>query len=268
MRRYDKRACFERATDLLSKKGDDTLTHAALDLRQCIEAIVYEKLSVYSKYIPGLVYEKWQPPHALKMLLQFEPDADENLRMRIAPENASGVPEGPWTDLGEHRTFKLSWLDKNYNKLGSYLHVPHGRNLGFDTQKMREDLERIAAEIKAVLDSSIIGMALAERVQFKCAVCGQECLANADGVRRSRRAVCINPNCGAFHHAEEGEQGWTLQLEASKFECRICGASVRLQNRLLDIGRTFACSECGAEHLIVGRQWAYATKREGQHPAS
>jgi len=264
MNRYNKQSCFKRGTDLLSKGDDDVLAYAALEFRECIEAVVYEKLRVYSKYVPSLVFEKWQPPHALKILLQFEPDADENLRVRIAPESAPGVTANSWTDLGEHRTFKLGWLESNYNRLGSYLHVPHGRDQGFDTRKMREDLVKIAAEIEGVLQGSIVGMTLAQRVQFKCAVCGQECLANASGLRQSKRAVCVNPNCGAVHYAKEGEQGWVLHLEATDFKCRHCNAPIELQNRFLDVGLQFLCPECQTEHVIVGRQWAYATRREAE----
>ncbi len=268
MHRYDKRACFERGTNLLSRDDDNVLVYAALELRECIEAVVYEKLSIYSKYVPGLVFEKWQPPHALKMLLQFEPDADENLRVRIAPESAPGVAADSWTDLGEHRTFKLGWLVSNYNRLGSYLHVPHGRDQGFDTKKMREDLVKIAAGIERVLQSSIVGMTLAERVQFKCAVCGQECLANASGLRQSKRAVCVKPNCGAVHYAKEDERGWMLHLEATEFKCRHCHVPIRLQNRFLDVGRHFLCPECQTEHVIVEWQWAYATRREAESYAN
>lgn len=254
---YDKRECFSRATGLLSKKDDDALTYVALELRLCLEAIIYEKLGAYSKYVPSVVFEKWQPTHALKMLLQFEPGADENLRMRIAPEDPSGQPAGPWVDLGEHRTLQLTWLVKNYNKLGSYLHAPRGPSPKIDSKKMREDLERIAAEIKEVLESPIVGVTLAERVQFRCVVCGQDGLANAEGVRLSKRVHCVNPDCGAVYNAEEGEKGWKLHLEVSAFDCLSCGSPVQTENRFLDIGRRFVCSKCNTEHVFVGRQWGY-----------
>lgn len=107
--------------------ADDVLQYAALELRQCVESIIYEKLRVYKKYVPGVVFEKWQPQHASKMLLQFEPGADESFRMAIREEHEDGVASETPVYVGEYRSLSLSWLEKNYNKLGSYLHVPHTR---------------------------------------------------------------------------------------------------------------------------------------------
>jgi len=228
-----------------------------------MEAIVYEKLEAYSKYVPDVVFEKWQPPQALKALLQFEPDADENIRVRIAPEVEFGVPsEGPWTELGEHKTLKLKWLAKNYNRLGNYLHVPHGQETPPNPAEMRTDLSGIAKTLEDVLKSSITAVTLAERVHFTCQVCGQANLANAEGVRKTGRAFCINPDCGILYHATEEESGWKLIPEVSYFDCRECGAAIRLPNNRLAISLAFKCDVCGSEHIVVGRRWSYGTKAE------
>ena len=69
MASYDKWSCLERARRLLIVAGDESLRYACLELRFCIEAIVYAKLDAYSSYVPAVVFEKWQPNHAMKMLL-------------------------------------------------------------------------------------------------------------------------------------------------------------------------------------------------------
>jgi hypothetical protein len=53
MANYDKWSCLERARNLLSVAGDDSLRYACLELRFCIEAITYEKLDTYSSYVPA-----------------------------------------------------------------------------------------------------------------------------------------------------------------------------------------------------------------------
>lgn len=263
IRRYNPLTYLERGKRLLAQSEDDLLPYVALELRRCMEAIVYEKLSAYSKYVPGVVFEKWQPPQALRVLLQFEPGADEDVRVRIAPEVEYGIPsEGPWTELGEHKTLKLKWLEKNYNRLGSFLHVPHGQAAPPNETKIRADLVAIVETLEDVLKGSITAVTLAERVHFTCDFCGQANLANAEGVRKTRQAFCINPNCGIIYHATEEDSGWKLIPEVSAFECRECGAAISLPNNRLEIGLAFKCDKCGTEHLIVERRWAYGTKRE------
>jgi hypothetical protein len=116
-----------------------------------MEAITYEKLNAYSSYVPAEVFNKWQPNHALKMLLQFEPHADEEFSLCVSPELETGKPTGNWTNIGEHRTFKLSWLTKNYNRLGSYLHMPQNSNTlnedMEDSSEIRQKLHEIATEL-------------------------------------------------------------------------------------------------------------------------
>jgi DNA-directed RNA polymerase subunit RPC12/RpoP len=254
--KLDKWSCLERAQELLARNDDKLLRYACLELRFCIEAITYEKLNVYSGYVPAKVFEKWQPNHALKMLLQFEPDADENLSFCISPESEPGKPTGNWMNLGEYRTFKLSWLSKNYNKLGNYLHV----NLNEDREpvEIRQELQKIASELEPIINSDIIAPTLANRIQFKCQACGHLSVSNDIVLRQTKHAICIDPNCGAEYDVTEEPNGrWKFKLIAIEFKCLNCGQSNWLENRELDIGRRFKCRSCGEHHVVVNRQWGY-----------
>jgi DNA-directed RNA polymerase subunit RPC12/RpoP len=264
----NKATYLNQARGLLAQRDDGLLSYAALELRRCIESIVYEKLQTYAKYVPGQVLDKWQPAHALKALLQFEPGADEEFRLRVAEEDQSGNTKGPWIDMGEHRTLKLGWLERNYNKLGSLLHVPHGEGKALTAGDTRAYLDKVVAELDRVLAGSIIGASLASRISFKCAMCGCTSLVNTQVAERTRRAICINPNCGAVHHLEQLDDQWRVDLEQTEFKCRSCGAPIWLENRHLDVGRFFKCQECKTEHLIVARQWAYGTREEAEKHAS
>jgi len=262
MANYDKWSCLERARKLLTSADDDSLRYASLELRFCIEAIIYEKLDTYSRYVPGAVFEKWQPNHALKMLLQFEPDADEDFTLYVSPESEPGKPTGNWTCLGQHNAVKLSWLNKNYNKLGSYLHVKLGnKNKGGTTEELsvnRKDIERMLSELEPVINSDIVGATLATRVQFKCQACQQLSLVNADVLRKTGRATCISQQCGAEYTAsEDAEGGWQFKLAMTSFKCLKCEKINFLEIRHVDIGTKFRCNRCGEVHRIVGGQWNY-----------
>jgi hypothetical protein len=71
----DKRAHVARATELLDKADDALLPYAALELRMAMEAIAYGKLRAFATRIPTSVLDKWQPPQAMRALLEFEPHA-------------------------------------------------------------------------------------------------------------------------------------------------------------------------------------------------
>ena len=80
----DRRNRLDRALALVEDEDDHNLLYAALELRQLIELVVYKKLESYSKWIPAAVTQSWQPTHAFKMLLEFEPDADKDFTLNIS----------------------------------------------------------------------------------------------------------------------------------------------------------------------------------------
>lgn len=258
---YDKWSCLERARNLLANSGDGSLRYACLELRFCIEAIVYEKLNTYSGYVPAAVFEKWQPNHAMKMLLQFEPDAAEDFTLYVSSESEPGKPTGNWTCLGQHNALKPGWINKNYNKLGSYLHVRMGNNNVRETTEelsgIRKDIERIAAELEPAVNSDIVSTTLSPRIQFKCQACEQVSLVNVDVLRKTRRAACISQQCGAEYNASEDAEGWRFKLAMTSFKCLKCEKTSFLENQHVDVGKRFRCSHCGELHRIAGGQWNY-----------
>jgi len=258
---YDMWSCMERARSLLSTADDGSLRYACLELRFCIEAIVYAKLDAYSNYVPAAVFEKWQPNHAVKMLLQFEPEADEDFTLYISPESEPGIPTGNWTCLGQHNALRLSWLNKNYNKLGSYLHVKMGNKKTRETTEelsvVRKDIERIMSEVERAVNSDIIEGTLAPRIQFKCQACEQDSLVNVDALRKTGRATCISPKCGAEYVASQDEAGWRFKLAMTSFKCLKCEKVSFLENHHVEVGKRFRCKHCGEAHRVAGGQWNY-----------
>jgi len=261
MAHYDMWSCLERARDLLSTAGDGCLRYACLELRFCIEAIVYAKLDVYSSYVPAAIFEKWQPNHAMKMLLQFEPEAGEDFTLYVSPESEPGIPTGNWTCLGQHNALKLSWLNRNYNKLGSYLHVKMGnkevRETSEELSAIRKDIEAILSEVERAVNSDIVGATLAPRIQFKCQACEEISLVNIEVLRKAGRAPCISPQCGAEYVASEDETGWGFKLAMTSFKCLKCERTSFLENQHVDVGKRFRCKHCGEVHRIAAGQWSY-----------
>lgn len=85
----EKVQAYKAATELLGRKDDAVLRYVALELRRCIEAVVYEKLVAYGDLIPADAARTWQPPQAFKALLAVEPGADKDAVIAIGPQRSS-----------------------------------------------------------------------------------------------------------------------------------------------------------------------------------
>jgi hypothetical protein len=120
----EKRAAFAAATALIAKRDDCSLRYAALELRRCIEAFVYEKLKVYGALLPEDSVHQWQPPQAFDALIAVEPKAEGTTVIFVAPQ---GVPHemaaGPYRQLGTDERPKGKWVKKTWHKLGFFLHA-------------------------------------------------------------------------------------------------------------------------------------------------
>lgn len=260
----NKRECFQRAKTLIEKGTIENLRYAALELRFCMEAITYEKLGSFSNGVPPSVLSKWQPPQAVKALLEYEPDADQSFILSGGIEEEYGKPSQNMQFIGEHKALSLKWLRKHYHKVGKILHFPHGRDTDqVPEDKLAEYLHEVANDLEEALKSTILGGFIRETYEFDCTACGDKVVCNKKQAEKHRRAVCLNPNCGAEHFVEISSEGAIFRIKASGFECLNCRKTTFIENRKLDIGRVFQCSACDTEHQFVTRQWGYGIiKRE------
>jgi hypothetical protein len=115
---------FEKATALLATGDDDDLIYACLELRKCLEAYAYDMLHGYLSEGPMRVVETWQPDKVLKELLAIDPLSATSAVIRMQSEASETRPAGAWKFVGEDRRLAVDYLRKNYQALGSFLHVP------------------------------------------------------------------------------------------------------------------------------------------------
>ena len=241
---------------LIASEENRDLAYAALELRQLIEYLVYRKLAAYSKYVPESVSQKWQPPQAMKALLRLEPDADKDVAIKVSfdatPETADTAT---WIDLGHHIALDSKWLTRTYSRLGSYVHVPHGRDGGHDYVAMRAALVEIFSELQRVSEANIVACSMGNRVSFACQDCGQSIFVNTDLLEEDCHTVCFNADCGARYVAAQPNGEWGFEKEAVEVDCPGCGAPMFLPIHRIAVGRVFVCRECEARTrvgLILG----------------
>lgn len=250
-----KRDHFRRAKAHLESGEDVRLPYAALELRFCLEEIVYAKLKAYERRLPEKVKRKWQPPQALKALLSLEPDADKDFILRMARQEGDGVPGTNWRQVGEHRFVKLDWLKKNYNRLGSYLHSPTPFEspeypYRVQLQKMREALQEMVDYLGPVV-ASRTEATLARIVTFDCAVCGVQVVCNEAGLEKTGMAVCLDPDCATEYLASRDEGGeWVFDIPAVAASCGNCNAAIPIQERLLKPGLEVRCASCERSYRV------------------
>ncbi len=250
-----------RAQALMAEATPASLRYAALELRLCIEALTYEKLRSFSAMVPEDVLRTWQPPQAVKALLEFEPRADRTFVLHAGVEEPYGKPAQDMKYVGTHSSLRLGWLRKHYNKLGNLLHVPAvGDSRAPDVTALKTYLSDVIADLQEPLQSGITGGAFREVFQFTCSACGKPVIANAEAVREKSKAICLSPQCKAEYFARLDETGEaTFELMVTVFECvgEGCDGAVPIENRKLDVGMEFACPRCGLKHGIFERQWGY-----------
>lgn len=250
-----------RAQALLASPTPENLRYAALELRLCIEALTYEKLRSFSSLVPEEVLQTWQPPQAVKALLEFEPHADQSFTVLAGVEEEYGKPAKEMKFVGQHASLRLNWVRKHYNKLGNLLHAP---TLAANQQRAATEvaayLLEVIADLQAPLSGNITGGSIREVLSFACEQCHNTVVCNAQAVRKNLKATCLNPQCKAEYFASFSAEGEArFQLMVTTFECMGdgCDGAVSVENRKLDVGAKFTCPKCGLKHVIVTRQWGY-----------
>lgn len=255
----DKRSCMQRAELLLQRPEPEAIRYAALELRTCMESITYEKLRTYASKVPNSVRTKWQPPQAVKALLEFEPRSDQSFSIHIGKQEGVGIPAKNMQLLGQHNALSLKWLRKHYNKVGNLLHASAADDEGtVDPAKVRSYLLEVVADLQPVLSSSIIAARLAKVYTSECVQCKGTVLANTEAIQAGKRAVCLNPECAAEYVVTlESPDEAIFKLWGTDFKCIGCDATTTLPNNKVVIGTSFTCPSCRKSHHVVGHQWTY-----------
>lgn len=266
----EKQLSFQKAQQLLSEGDEHSLRHAALELRRCLEAVVYEKLWAYKDRIPADVARKWQPPQAFKALLVLEPDASKTSEFRFAREETFGVASsGPYQSLGTDHRPESGWLTRTYNKLGSHLHAtwPFARNTYPQTiESTRDYLLKVINELEPFVTNTFT-VTFAMTTKFSCTECNTTIEANAEVLADVGEIECLNPDCGCRYLVSRDGDTFLFKLDATYLDCAQCRASIRIPCHRLKLNFEFACPSCSARYKISTQHWG-VTPLDSQKPGS
>jgi len=249
----EKRQALQAAEELLERHDNGLLRYAVLELRRCLEAVVYEKLFAYKDRLPQKITRTWQPPQAFKALVQLEPGAQRSSGWTIARQ---GGEPAPVYSLGQDLRPDPDWLTKTWNKLGAYLHAqwPFARQTVRDDEVTRSYLEEIAKQLHPFVDRSFTS-SMASTVTLQCSECGSLISANEAGVKDRGYMTCLNPSCDVRYDAEVDGTDIRFRLAAAEMECPDCTAMIYVPNNKMKVDHKFACRSCGAAFEVLRQVW-------------
>lgn len=232
-------------------EGD--LVYACLELRMAIERHVYEKLKFYSKrHGTKLLHKSWQPDQALKLLCQLEPSGDQSYTLAFEEDDSSDNPKTGFQQFGKHEALSAKWTRKNYNKLGSYLHLQQDGTGVLNTDK--EKLEPIYQELLRVASSNVT-INIAETRHFNCQLCESKITSCVEALPELDLVYCPNNKCNATYLPKYRENKWQFIINATDFECPGCSGKQLVLENELKIRALITCRLCKQRYVIASHNY-------------
>ena len=141
--RGEAREALVRAKNELNRNP----VYSALELRFCIESIVYGLLNLFRKEMSENDYETWQPRKLLKFLEELDPSVTLSSEWSIGKQSEKGKLPLNLTLLGEDRKLTLKQVKKYYDRLGNFLHTPTLKQLKEGNVKSEAEKIHVCKEL-------------------------------------------------------------------------------------------------------------------------
>lgn len=253
--RNEARRQLQRANDELTSIDVQRLKYAALELREAMESLTYDRALAYKDDFPPSEYETWQPKKVMQVLLEIDPNADKDSSLAFGIEPGLGQAPETMQFLGTEKVLNMKVLKKNYDALGSYLHVQSMKQrragVTIDYVAMRKRCEEIATFIGEVLKSRVFNSTLGNYAVMDCYRCNKPIRKKWPDGKTKVKATCFE--CGADYIVEDmgdGQCRWEgdrVDLACAKPEC---GAIVNPFRSEIAQGSGWNCRDCGGRNEL------------------
>jgi hypothetical protein len=249
----EKIQAYRAATDLLKEGQEYQLPYVALELRRCIEALVYEKLGVYEKWISEKLARTWQPPQAFKALLEIDPGGHGDAVIAVgAQQRPNEPPEEPMKTPGVDRRPDVKWLTDTWNKLGSHLHANWPYSRRSKAGNRRDFYDGVVSELEPFISSHFTA-AMTNTIDCPCSECDHIVVISEHGLKSAGYATCLSCWLRYSHREQEGSPRFFLEEPA--IECDECHQQVYLPSAELKDGYEFQCRRCKTRFRAVVNSW-------------
>ncbi len=241
------RAHLENARKLLVANDQHSLRYCALELRTCIELLCYARLSMYLDEISEEQLKSWRPQDVDKILLECDPDSDQDCTFGIAKELPGGGT-APIRVLGQSKGITKKFIQANYHKLGSFLHAP---TLAEEKDSSRPSPAEMKIGLQNTLDeievfASGTGMTnFSTFLTFTCNECGLKNKRNLRALEEGKQVKCIGPSCPAEFVVHD-LKGPAARIEpvCIPWTCDQCKTERYLLPGQIKAGKVLICDGC------------------------
>ncbi len=253
--RNEARRQLQRAKGELGSTDVQRLKYAALELREAMESLTYDRALAYKDDFPPSEYETWQPKKVMQVLLDIDPNADKDRSIAFGIEPNLGRRPDVMQSLGTEKVLNMKTLKKHYDALGSYLHVQSikqrrtGAKIDYDA--MRTRCEAIAAFVEDVLKSPVFNSTLGIYAMRDCLRCEKPMRKKWPDGKTKVKAQCFE--CGADYIVEDmGDGQCRWQADRVDLACANpeCGAIVNPFRSEIEQGAGWNCRDCGGRNVL------------------
>ena len=240
--------------------GDEDLLAAALRLRMAIECLAYELLQSFEDEFARI--QTWQPRKLIQELKEIDPWIENDRTISIRVKDGLGEHAEETQSLGTDKRLSASWIKKNWNALGSYLHEPtikqYRDNNLYEPQNLREKIIAIAREVERILDSQLFAVNINEHFTVTCE-CGHTIKRRKHVIECDRRLVCAG--CKTVWGAEIIEDKLRFKMLYLDVICQNCNAANKRPLKEPLRSFQFSCIECEMINSVE-KDWCVRIKPE------
>ncbi|TWX65166.1 hypothetical protein ESZ36_17940 [Colwellia demingiae] len=251
---YKKESHLQRAMQLLDSENTTDHIYACLELRFCIEAIVYQKLLHGIKNIPSSIVETWQPHKAIKMLSEIDELAASDCKIEFNLAKTDVPPKDGWLLLGEQKIPPVKWLAKNYNKLGNFLHLVEPKKAQNEEQReIKKSILPIAIQLKQYVKGNIV-LTINNIEINQCPVCEHDFAFATNKVKHGLTRKCSNFKCGALFTANVDKTSTKVTFTYKTYDvaCQSCEEIIVIPEEKIRNLDKFSCSNCHSQYIPRG----------------
>ncbi|UWQ10235.1 hypothetical protein K3X41_09915 [Aliiroseovarius crassostreae] len=239
---------FDAAKAVVNSEDEGQLRYAALRLRMALECLAYELLQSFGDDVSQETMKTWQPGKLIKELKEIDAGIDQDRTISYGVEKVPGEPAKEMRTLGTDARLGGGWINKNWNALGQILHEPtiedHENGRLWDTQKIKQKLEKVATEVERILSANLWATNIRVTISVECE-CGFFMTRREETLAKEGQIVCAK--CSQIYAAGKQEEEWRFTKLFHDFNCPACGNKNKFEAKELTHGSKFACKTCGAQ---------------------
>ncbi|MGE3993220.1 hypothetical protein [Pseudorhodoplanes sp.] len=249
------RESLQRAKNELAAEDPLRYRYAALEMREAIEALIYERANVFKDDVKPDQLKVWQPKKLMQLLVSIDPAANMGCTLKIGPHGPNDEMPTEMKVLGTETVLRLEDFKNHYDALGSFLHVLTIQKIDegktHDLQRLKAKCLELIPVIENVLNSTLFNVHIRETATMDCVRCGFEMKKRFPLGSDKVDVECFN--CGAPYLLKDmGGDQVTWRSKKKHFKCEAAGCDKEVGYWMDEVkdGMILECDGCKKKYQI------------------